>query len=415
MVGVGLLLVLFMFLFVLEPLPVHAASTLVQQNNNGCGCTSLSVPFLSSVVSGNVVVVGVNAAAGVTVSTLSDSLLSSFTQAVTSLGSTGNTAYIFYATLSSGGADTVTATFSGDVSNNIYVYEVSGVTTAGAATAMGTDTSASFSTSFMVSFPTGAFLFGMLGTNNAGNTATAGTGFTLSPDNSGSGLAFAEYSTSGVSSSTNFPASLNNIADWAEAGIALNPAPSVSLSANPSSLTVTAGSSGTTTITVNLGGFPFIGSPMVSCSGLPVGATCSANPNPLPSPMSSGQQFTLTVSVPSSAAPGTYQVTVQFSFLVPDIIKPSFLAISLIQFGSSGGIGPSAISVPQAAPTLLSSVSITVIVQPATFPAVHQTPVGGVMLPSVGFSVLLPWVILLSLLGVLSVEAFTIKRHSKRR
>jgi hypothetical protein len=37
------------------------------------------------------------------------------------------------------------------------------------------------------------------------------------------------------------------------------------------------------------------------------------------------------------------------------------------------------------------------------------------MLPSVGFSALLPWVIALSLLGVLSVEAFTIKRRAKRR
>jgi hypothetical protein len=50
-----------------------------------------------------------------------------------------------------------------------------------------------------------------------------------------------------------------------------------------------------------------------------------------------------------------------------------------------------------------------------TTPAVSHVPVGGVMLPSVGFTVLLPWVIALSLLGVLSVEAFTIKRRAKRR
>jgi hypothetical protein len=37
------------------------------------------------------------------------------------------------------------------------------------------------------------------------------------------------------------------------------------------------------------------------------------------------------------------------------------------------------------------------------------------MLPSVGFTALLPWAVLLSLLGVLSVEAFTIKRRAKRR
>jgi hypothetical protein len=48
-------------------------------------------------------------------------------------------------------------------------------------------------------------------------------------------------------------------------------------------------------------------------------------------------------------------------------------------------------------------------------PAVHPVYVGGVMFPSVGFTVLLPWAVLLSLLGVLSVEAFTIKRRAKRR
>src|SRR5208337_173233 len=64
-------------------------------------------------------------------------------------------------------------------------------------------------------------------------------------------------------------------------------------------------------------------------------------------------------------------------------------------------------------PTLgMGIVSITTA---TTFMPVHQTPVGGVMLPSVGFSVLLPWAIALSLLGVLSVEAFRVKRHAKRR
>jgi len=198
----------------------------------------------------------------------------------------------------------------------------------------------------------------------------------------------------------------------------------VSLSANPSSITVTAGSSASTTITVTFStitpaipdgiGSIQLMNPVISCSGLPAGATCSTIPNPLPSPMSSGEQFTLTVSASSSTAPGTYQVTVQISYQPPTVtmIQPSFLAISPIQFGSSGGIGPSAISISQ---TIISSITITVVVKAPTFPAVHPTPVGGVMLPSVGFTALLPWAVLLSLLGVLSVEAFTIKRRAKRR
>jgi len=58
---------------------------------------------------------------------------------------------------------------------------------------------------------------------------------------------------------------------------------------------------------------------------------------------------------------------------------------------------------------------IAVPLIPATFAPVHQTPVGGVMLPSVGLTALLPWAIVLSLLGVLAVEAFTIKHRAKRR
>ena len=52
---------------------------------------------------------------------------------------------------------------------------------------------------------------------------------------------------------------------------------------------------------------------------------------------------------------------------------------------------------------------------PTTFQPVHQTPVGGVMLPSLGLSALLPWALVLSLLGVVSVESFRVKRRTKRR
>ncbi len=47
--------------------------------------------------------------------------------------------------------------------------------------------------------------------------------------------------------------------------------------------------------------------------------------------------------------------------------------------------------------------------------AVSHVPVGGIMLPSLGLTILAPWVMMLSLLGVLSVEAFLVKRRTKRR
>jgi len=54
-------------------------------------------------------------------------------------------------------------------------------------------------------------------------------------------------------------------------------------------------------------------------------------------------------------------------------------------------------------------------ITPPTKLAVSHVPVGGVMLPSVGLTVLLPWAVVLSLLGVVSVEAFRVKRRAKQR
>jgi hypothetical protein len=227
-----------MFLFFLEPLPVHAASTLIQQNTSGCVCGGSSVvvavTFSSNVAMGNVIVVGLAFEQfGAVIPPLTDSLGSTFTQAVTATVSPGHVAAIYTATLSSSGADTVTVTFSnshggGEFSTTyqVYIYEVAGVTTTGAQTATGSGlTGGSFSTSSTVSFPVGAFLLGVVYYNDPSGITTAGTGFTLSPVTCPAGVCetAAEYSDP-VSSPTNFPASSTGTAEWAEAGIALNPA-----------------------------------------------------------------------------------------------------------------------------------------------------------------------------------------------
>ncbi len=229
--GFGLLVVMFMFLLVLEPLPVHAAATLIQQNNNGCLCSSnpaVVTVTLGSVASGDVIVVGLEfPSLYSSLISLTDTLHSSFTQAVTA-PSLGHTAAIYTATLSSGGADTVTATFTNTISPpnyyDVFVYEVAGVTTTGAATGTGTGTSTSVSTS-SVSFQAGAFLFGMI-YDAEGTPATAGPGFTLSTENLGVGVSNGQFSDP-VSSPTTFPATLSSSTNWIEAGIALNPAPPI--------------------------------------------------------------------------------------------------------------------------------------------------------------------------------------------
>src|SRR5262249_28309780 len=76
-----------------------------------------------------------------------------------------------------------------------------------------------------------------------------------------------------------------------------------SLTANPTSLTVTRGSSGTSTITVTPSG-GFGGSVAFSASGLPAGVTASFNP------ASSGSATTLTLSASSTATTGPATVTI---------------------------------------------------------------------------------------------------------
>ncbi len=79
--------------------------------------------------------------------------------------------------------------------------------------------------------------------------------------------------------------------------------PDFSLSANPSSVAITQGNSGTSTITVNdFNGFS--GSVNLSASGLPSGVTAGFSPNP------TSTTSTLTLTASGSAATGTFTVTI---------------------------------------------------------------------------------------------------------
>lgn len=234
---VAFLLVMFAIVLVVEPLPVHAASSLVQQNAGGCDPCSggfqnewpISVTFTDNVVSGNVVVVGAEGYPQ-TVTSISDSLLSSYSLAETTSTPVSSNLYIYYATLTASGADTVTVTFSAGSTPSAYVfiYEVSGVTTTGVGTASGSGVNdpVHATTSASVAFQPGAFLLGVIWIGLTPTpTVTAGQGFTLS-SHVGATWAQAEYSTGGVSSPTNFPASFDPSGGstyWGEVGIALNP------------------------------------------------------------------------------------------------------------------------------------------------------------------------------------------------
>ncbi len=291
--------------------------------------------------------------------------------------------YIYYASLTSSGSDTVTATFSSTLQTltgaaYIHIYEVSGVTATGIGTGTGSGTigggsSGTVSTS-STAFQSGAFLVAIASENCLTGVWAAGSGFTLSPNppfDQNFDLSMTEYATSGVSTPTTFPATLGPSSggcnqNWVEAGIALQPGITISNSGN---IEVIAGQSNQNSIQFQIPSGEVV-SVTVSCSGLPSGASCSTNPSPLPGPFQDGDSFELIVNTLPSTPPGTYPITVEVSFNIPAaIIQPAF------SLASNGGfsLGPKSISIQQ---VLSGSASTTfnLIVDPA--PAIPEYPLG---------------------------------------
>ncbi len=171
----------------------------------------------------------------------------------------------------------------------------------------------------------------------------------------------------------------------------------VTLSASPSTVMVSDGSSASTTMTIHISGPPgAIINPVIGCVGLPAGAGCTTTPNPLPvfppTMITDGYQFTLTITASSSTTPGNYAVMVQLtSFREPTIIQPTLFGISepVLGYASGGRFGPSSITILQTPP----SVTITVIVNSAT--PIPEYPLG------------------LPLLAILTIFAYvTVRRRS---
>ena len=85
--------------------------------------------------------------------------------------------------------------------------------------------------------------------------------------------------------------------------------PDFTVAANPSSLTITQGSNGTSTITVtSLNGFNAATS--LTASGLPSGVTAAFVPNPVTPPANGNVTSTLTLTAASNATTGTATVTI---------------------------------------------------------------------------------------------------------
>src|ERR1017187_644502 len=115
--------------------------------------------------------------------------------------------------------------------------------------------------------------------------------------------------------------------------LTVTPAPSFTLSANPSSLTITQGSQGTSTISITpINGFS--GDVTLAASGLPKGVTASFSPNPATS------TSTLTLTASATAATGTVTITItgtSGSLRVTTTLKLTVNALGNFTLTSSAG------------------------------------------------------------------------------
>lgn len=106
--------------------------------------------------------------------------------------------------------------------------------------------------------------------------------------------------------------------------------------------------------------------------------------------------------------------TVAAKVLLMRGVEPSHRLFAVVSNSStsSGGIGLSSITVQQ---FLSASVTIPVIISPATYPAVHPVYVGGEMLPVDMLRVVAPWAVAMLALALVAVETLLIRRKKNRK
>ena len=130
------------------------------------------------------------------------------------------------------------------------------------------------------------------------------------------------------------------------------PSPNFSLAANPTALTITQGTSGTSAIAiVPQGGFN--GNVTLAASGLPNGVTAMFSPNPATS------ASTLTLTASGNATPGT--VTVTITGTSGNLSNATTLSLQVVQANQNFTLSatPGAVSVTQGIGSAASTINIT--------------------------------------------------------
>jgi len=148
------------------------------------------------------------------------------------------------------------------------------------------------------------------------------------------------------------------IANFKFPGCGTTQTPDFSIGASPSSVTVTQGSNGTSTITItSLNGFN--SATTLSASGLPSGVTAAFSTNPVTPPANGSATSTLTLTASSTATTGTVNVTITgTSGSTTHSTTISLTVNTAAQANFTIGASPSSVSVTQGG-TGTSTITIT--------------------------------------------------------
>ena len=165
---------------------------------------------------------------------VSDTLGDSFTQAVAQSATVGSTVYesgIWYATASSSGADTITATFTASISGSISIYEISGYSASGVMSSTGSSTGGSTAASVGSFTPSSnSFVVGNVETGSSSTKYTVGAGYTTVASGAGgcdathAAQGCDEYET-GLGSATTTPFTLSGSTPWVDVAASFAPLP----------------------------------------------------------------------------------------------------------------------------------------------------------------------------------------------
>ncbi len=287
---------------------------------------------------------------------VTDTLGDTFALAASQAATSGTTAYesaIWYATASSSGANTITATFSVSVTGSISIYEITGYSTSGVMYSSGSSTGGSTSASVGSFTPSSnSFVVGNVETGSSSTKYTMGSGYTTVASGSGgcdasdASQGCNEYET-GLGSATTTPFTLSASTPWAE--VAASFAPLATNTYYSYVWYATAASSGADTISASFGstvaGSVSIyemsgvtatgllsqtgssstsqGSTSVTSMAPATGSVVIGNAETTSTTYTAGSGYTLSGSCSSVMGCGEYQTGVGSATTVPMSISPS--------------------------------------------------------------------------------------------